>query len=119
MKSLNHFSKFVPYFYFISVIITWFTLVNKTEGFPVFFILLFAIPFLWQLIKPNTKLNFTLGITFVYISSYLIIAYLTDLMHLVNFSKTFKNLLFYGGIFIPTNFVMALWMIRNSLKGSF
>src|SRR5690606_4914774 len=119
MKSLNHFSKFIPYFYFISVIVTWFTIVNKTEGFPAFFILLFAVPFLWQLVMPNAKLNFSLGITFVCISSYAIIAYLSDLMHIVHLSNPIKSLLFYGGIFIPTNFIMALWMIRNSLKRSF
>ncbi|MBU3821167.1 hypothetical protein KO566_03770 [Flavobacteriaceae bacterium XHP0103] len=119
MKSLNHFSKVIPYLYFISAIITWFTIVNKTEGYPAFLILLFAIPFVWQLVKPNTKLNFSLGITFVCISSYIIIAYISNLMDIVHFSKTFKSLLFYGSIFIPTNFIMALWMIRNSLKRSF
>ena len=119
MKTLDNYTKYVPYLYFISVIGVWFTVVNRNEGLLAYPILLLGVPFLIQLIKPTRKLNFTLGISFVCLSSYMIIAYLSDLLQIINLSTTAKVFLFYGGVFIPTNFVMALWIIRNSLKRSF
>ena len=119
MKLINQNSKFIPYLYFIAVISYWFTGVNRSEGVTAYPILLFAIPFLWQVIKPNPKLNFILGITFVCLSSYLILAYLSDLFDIVSFSIKAKNFAFYGGVFVSLNFFMALWIIRNSLKRSF
>ncbi|WP_323789464.1 hypothetical protein [Psychroserpens sp.] len=119
MKLIHKYSKFIPYLYFIAVILYWFTDVNKNSGATAYPILLFGIPFLWQLIKPSKKLNFSLGITFVCISSYLILAYLSDLFNIVTLSATTKQFIIYGGLFVVANFVMALWMIRNSMKRSF
>jgi hypothetical protein len=119
MKLIHKYSKFIPYLYFIAVIAYWFTDVNRNSGVTAYPILLFSIPFIWQLIKPSKKLNFSLGITFVCISSYLILAYLSDLFNIVNLSATTKQFIVYGGLFVAANFVMALWMIRNSLKRSF
>ena len=119
MKTLGQYSNFIPYLYFISVIIYWFTDVNRSKGVAAYPILLFGIPFLWQIIKPNKKLNFTLGITFVCISSFLILAYLSDVFDIVSFSNKAKSFMIYGGLFVSSNFVMALWIIRNSLKRSF
>jgi hypothetical protein len=119
MKLISKYSKFVPYLYFIAVIIYLFTSVNKNEGLTAYPILLFGIPFLWQLIKPNKKLNFSLGITFVCISSYLILAYLSDIFNIVSISETFKSFIVLGGLFVLTNFLMSLWMIRNSMKKAF
>ena len=119
MKFINQNSKFIPYLYFIAVISYWFTGVNKSEGITAYPILLFAIPFLWQVINPNPKLNFVLGITFVCLSSYLILAYLSDLFDIFSFSIKAKNFAFYGGVFVSLNFFMALWIIRNSFKRSF
>ncbi|WP_298761888.1 hypothetical protein [uncultured Psychroserpens sp.] len=118
MQTISKYSKFVPYLYFLAVIAYWFTDVNRSVGLTAYPILLFGIPFLWQLIKPNKKLNFTLGITFVCLSSYLILAYLSDIFNIVNVSLA-KQFIVYGGIFVIANFVMALWMIRNSLNRSF
>lgn len=119
MKAIRKLSKFIPYFYFIAVIIYWFTIVNRSQGITAFPILLFGIPFLWQLIKPNAKLNFTLGITFVCVSSYMILVYLFDLLNIVNLSYETKRLLIMGGLFVIGNFFMALWMIRNSINKVF
>ena len=119
MKTLDKYAKYIPYLYFISVTALWFILVNRSQGLVAYPILLLGIPFLIQMIRPTRRLNFTLGITFVCLSSYVIIAYLSDLLQIVNLSKTIKVLLFYAIVFIPTNFLMALWMIRNSLKRSF
>ena len=119
MKILNKYSKFIPYLYFITVIAYWFTDVNRSEGITAYPILLFGIPFLWQVLKPNRRLNFTLGITFVCISSYLILAYLSDIFDIVSFSNKAQSFMVYGGLFVSANFFMALWIIRNSLKGSF
>jgi multisubunit Na+/H+ antiporter MnhE subunit len=119
MKLIQKYSKFIPYLYFIAVISYWFTDVNRNSGVTAYPILLFGIPFVWQLIKPSKKLNFSLGITFVCISSYLILAYLSDLFNIVNFSLFIKQLMVYGGLFIAANFVMSLWMIRNSMKRAF
>ena len=119
MKLISKYSKFVPYFYFIAMIAYWFTNVNQSEGITAYPILLFSIPFLWQLIKPSRKLNFTLGITFMCLSSYLILAYLSDLFQIVTLSQSAKQFLIFGGAFVVANFIMALWIIRNSLKRSF
>lgn len=119
MRTISRFSKFIPYFYFLAVIIYWFTEVNRSEGITAYPILLFGIPFLWQLIKPNEKLNFSLGIIFVCLSSYMILAYLFDVLNIVNLSFETKRFLILSGFFVVGNFVMALWMIRNSIKKEF
>ena len=94
-------------------------MINKSDGISAYPILLFGIPFLWQLIKPNRKLNFSLGIIFVCLSSYLILAYLFDLLNIINWPESSKRLLFYGGALVVGNFIMSLWMIRNSIKKVF
>ncbi|MDG5492660.1 hypothetical protein [Psychroserpens sp. SPM9] len=119
METISNYSKYVPYFYFLTVIAYWFTDLNKSFGLTAYPILLFGIPFLWQLIKPNRKLNFTLGITFVCLSSYMILAYLSDILNIVSLSDQVKQWLLFSGLFIVGNFVMALWMIRNSLNRKF
>ena len=119
MKLISKYSKFIPYLYFIAIISYWFTDVNRSDGLTAYPILLFVIPFLWQLIKPNKQVNLSLGIVFVCLSSYLILAYLSDLFNIIDLSTSTKTFIIYGGIFVFTNFLMALWMIRNSLKKAF
>ena len=119
MKTISKFTKFIPYLYFLSIIVYWFTTLNKLEGIAAYPILLFGIPFIWQLIKPNRKLNFSLGIVFVCLSSYLIFAYVFNLLNIVNWTAPIKQLLFYGGLLVIGNIVMSLWMVRNSIKKLF
>lgn len=119
MIKISKYTKYIPYLYFLSVITYWFTDVNKNIGVSAYLILLFAIPFVWQLIKPSRKLNFTLGIVFVCLSSYSILAYLVDFLNIISWSESLKQLLFYGGILVVANFVMALWMVRNSIRKVF
>lgn len=116
MISIQKFSRFVPYLYFIAMSTYWFTMVNRSEGLSAYPILLFAIPCIWQLIKPNEKLNFSLGITFVCLSSYLFVAYLSDILNIITLSASIKRFLILGSTFVIGNLVMSLWMIRNSLK---
>ncbi|SHJ16216.1 hypothetical protein [Algibacter luteus] len=118
MSLFNKITKVIPYLYFISISAYWFTVVNRSEGITAYPILLFGIPFLWQIIKPSKRLNFTLGITFVCISSYLILAFISDLLQIVSLSSPIKQLMMYGGLFVFASFIMALWIIRNSLKES-
>lgn len=119
MQTISKYSKFIPYLYFLAVIVYWFTDVNRSEGISAYPILLFGIPFLLQLLRPNEKLNFSLGIIFVCLSSYLILAYLFDLLNIVDLSIETKRFVIMGGFFVIGNFVMALWMIRNSIKKAF
>ncbi|MGB5419345.1 hypothetical protein [Algibacter sp.] len=119
MRQVSHYTKHIPYLYFIAVSAYWFTIVNKSEGLTAYPILLFGIPFLWQIIKPNKKLNFTLGISFVCVSSYLILAFLSDILHIVSLSYAIKQIMVYGGLFVFASFIMALWIIKNSLSKSF
>ncbi|ALJ04674.1 hypothetical protein APS56_05790 [Pseudalgibacter alginicilyticus] len=112
MKVINSNTKFIPYLYFLSIVAYWFTVVNRSEGITAYPILLFGIPFLWQLIKPNKKLNFILGISFVCLSSYMILAWLSNFFNIISFSNIGKQVV----IFAIVSFIMALWMIRNSLK---
>ncbi|MFL0352226.1 hypothetical protein [Xanthomarina sp. GH4-25] len=119
MKLISKYSKFIPYLYFIASVAYWFTDVNKNNGISAYPILLIAIPFIWQLVKPSKRLNFSLGIIFVCLSSYLILAYLGDIFNIVSFSETVKSFILLGGLFVFTNFIMSLWMIRNSMKKAF
>lgn len=119
MNAISKYTKFIPYLYFLSVIAYWFTDINRSDGLSAYPILLFGIPFLWQLIKPNRKLNFSLGIVFVCLSSYLILAYLSNVLNILNWSESSKELLFYGGLLVIGNFVMSLWIVRNSVKKVF
>jgi uncharacterized protein with PQ loop repeat len=119
MKLISKYSKFVPYLYFIAAVAYWFTDVNRSNGISAYPILLIAIPFVWQLIKPSKQLNFSLGIVFVCLSSYLILAYLIDSFNIVSFSETAKSFILLGGLFVFTNFIMSLWIIRNSMKKAF
>ncbi len=119
MNTISKYTKFVPYLYFLSIITYWFTDINRSAGISAYPILLFGIPFLWQLIKPNRKLNFSLGIVFVCLSSYLILAYLSDLLNIINWTESSKRLLSYGGLLVVGNFVMSLWIVRNSIKKVF
>lgn len=114
---INKYGNFTPYLYFIAISAYWFTMVNKTQGISAYPILLFGIPFLWQIIKPNKTLNFTLGITFVCLSSYLILVFLSNMFRIISISLPLN--LFSGSetLFLFANLTMALWIIRNSLKG--
>jgi len=117
MKIINQYTKFIPYLYFVSVVAYWFTDINKSDGITAYPILLLGIPFVWQIVKPNRKLNFILGITFVCLSSYLIVAYFFDIIKTSSFS--FNEFIIYSGIFVFLNFIMALWILRNSIHRSF
>ncbi|MCC1484086.1 hypothetical protein [Winogradskyella immobilis] len=119
MSLISRYSKFIPYLYFIAITAYWFTDINQNEGLSAYPILLFGLPFLWQIIKPSRKLNFTLGIIFVCLSSYIILAYLSDILNIIHWSDSTKTFLFYGGLFVISNFIMSLWIIRNSLKKVF
>jgi hypothetical protein len=118
MSLFTKITKVVPYLYFITISAYWFTIVNRSEGITAYPILLFGIPFLWQIIKPNKKLNFTLGITFVCISSYLILAFISDMLQIVSLSNPIKQFMMYGGLFVFASFIMSLWIIKNSLNQS-
>ncbi|HKK12573.1 MAG TPA: hypothetical protein VJ945_07055 [Flavobacteriaceae bacterium] len=119
IKTIGRYSKYIPYLYYIAIIVYWFTEVNKSNGITAFPILLFGIPFAWQLIKPSEKLNFALGIIFVCLSSYMILAYLIDMLNIVRLPNSTQPFLMFGGLFIIGNFIMALWMLRNSIKRNF
>ncbi|WP_299364531.1 hypothetical protein [Winogradskyella sp.] len=119
MNIISKYAKYIPYLYFLSVIVYWFTDINKSVGLSAYPILLFGIPFLWQLVKPNRELNFSLGIVFVCLSSFLILAYLFNLLNIINWSESAKRFLFYGGALVIGNFVMSLWIVRNSIKKLF
>ena len=111
MIGVQKFSRFVPYLYYIAMTTYWFTMVNRSEGISAYPILLFAIPFVWQLIKPSEKLNFSLGIIFVCLSSYLLIANLSYSFDIISFSDTAKRFLMLGTFFLIGNLVMSLWMV--------
>ena len=116
MTLFNKYTKLIPYLYFITVVALWFTHINRNDGIIAYPILLLIIPFVTQLIKPNKKSNFYLGVTFVCLSSYLIFAYLFDLYIISTISEKTQKFILYGGLFVFINLVMALWIIRNSLK---
>ena len=118
MIFFNKYANLIPYFYFVSLIVYWFTYVNRSEGLTAYPILLLAIPFLWQIVRPNRKLNFSLGITFICLSSYLIFAYLSNLFNIPSIVLA-KGIILYGGLLVLLNFVMSAWIVRNSIKRTF
>ena len=116
MKKLEKISRFVPYLYFLVLIAYGFTQMNRTDGILAYPFLLAAIPFVVQIIRPRKALNLTLGITTVCISSYLIIAYLADLAQILVINEKVKQLLLLGGGLVVLNFLMSMWLVRNSLR---
>ena len=118
MNSINRFANWIPYLYFITITVYWFNDINKSQGLGAYPILLLAIPFLWQLIKPNQKLNFYLGLSFICLSSYMIVGVLSDLMNIPPIILA-KGVIIYGGLFALINFIMSAWIIRNSYKHNF
>ena len=115
MKVVNKHIKFIPYFYFTIVALIAFTDINRVNGIYAYPILLILVPILWQLFKPNKILNFALGVTFVYISSFLVLGYISDVLG-ISSQQIANSFIFYGGIFVLTNFIMSFWIIINSLK---
>lgn len=118
MKMINKYANLVPYLYFIGTSIYWFTLANSNGNILTYLILLLIVPFIWQLIKPNKELNFTLGISFVCLSSYAILINLFGAMNLSSLDYA-KGFIMFSGIFAISNFFMSLWIIRNSLRQAF
>ena len=116
MPSITKYTKFIPYTYFIAITVCWFTIINRSNGLVAYPILLLGIPFLWQIIKPNKKLNFILGVWFICISSYLILAYLSLILDVFSIAYNVKKVMLYGGIFVFITFAMSSWILRNSLK---
>ena len=116
MLSIKQKACFIPYLYFISIIIYWFTDINQNNGSASYLILTLGLPFLWQIIRPNKTLNLTLGVVFICLSSYLILAFLSDIIRMSSLNNKY---LFYGSLFVIANFIMSMWIIRNSLNRTF
>ena len=116
MKSFIKYARIIPYLYFISVVIYWFIDINQNNGTTSYLILTLGLPFLWQLLRPNKSLNFSLGIIFICLSSYLLLAFLFDIIRMSSFNIKY---LVYGSLFVFGNFVMSMWIIRNSLNRTF
>lgn len=108
----------IPYLYFIIVAIIAFTDINRVKGIYAYPILLVVVPILWQLFKPNKILNFGLGVSFVYISSFLVLGYISDVFG-ISSQTIAKEFIICGGLFVFTNFIMSFWIIGNSLKRTF
>ncbi len=119
MTLLTKYSKNIPHLYFISMITYWFINVNKQSGLIAYPILLLAIPFAWQILKPKRHNNFSLGIIFMCLSSYMVITYLSDALNIINLTENTKNFLLLSGLFVFTNLAMSLWIIKNSIKKVF
>lgn len=119
MKTLNNYSKYIPYFYFIAVVAYWFTDVNRTEGIAAFPILLFGIPFLWQVIKPRSKLNLTLGITLVCLSLYTLSAYILGSFHMTSLTNKTTDFVIYGGLLVILISAIKMWIGINAQRRSF
>lgn len=117
--SKSNTAKYVPYLYFIATIAYCFITLKTTHYVFAYALLALIIPFLWQIIKPNPQLNFKLGLVIICISSYTILAYLLQILHIVNFVNISPNTVIYIGSFIFLNFYMALWIIKNSFSKSF
>ena len=45
--------------------------------------------------------------------------YLFNILNIINWTESSKKILFYGGILTIGNFVMSLWMVRNSIRKLF
>lgn len=118
MNSLKDFSKYLPHLYFIALAIYGFTYFNRISSLAAYALFILAVPFIWQLIKPSERLNLTLGITSVCLTSYVIVAFLFNLLNIIALSESLKYSVTISCICIAS-FIMALWMIRNSLKKRF
>lgn len=115
MKSIAKFAKHIPHWYFITAIIISFTYFNRLSGIWAYPILFLGIPFLWQIIRPSQRLNTILGFSLICISSYLILGYLLEALNIISI-EYLGDFLKYGIVLVFLGFVMASWIIRNTLR---
>jgi hypothetical protein len=40
-------------------------------------------------------------------------------MNIISWTESAKRFLFYGGVLVFSHFIMALWIVRNSIKQVF
>lgn len=110
MKTLK---KYTPYLYFLTIIVFLFSNFNNSTSS--YSLLILAIPFLWQIIKPNRKLRFALGVTTICVSSYLILGYFTGVLNIISLTDITDQHMIFSRLFVILNFIMSLWIIRSSM----
>ncbi|MEO1258528.1 MAG: hypothetical protein AAFZ15_07015 [Bacteroidota bacterium] len=107
-----------PYIYFILVILGIFynsKTGDKTTGNS-FIILLFATPFLVQLFLKNKWLEIFLIAICLFFSSWLFLAYLSDLFDITEMTKRAWNFIVVGGLFVLANGIATSLLMRNLNK---
>lgn len=116
MKTIKKLTKLIPHLYFIAIIVYWFLDIKNNKGASPYLILLLITPFIWQLIKPSRILNIILGSLFILLSSYLILAYLSDIVKITEVTTSTKQFVIVGGIFMFLNITMSFWLLLKGLK---
>ena len=100
MTRLAKYSKSIPHLYFIVVIAYWFINVNNQGNIIAYPILLIAIPFIWQIVYPKRHYNFLLGIIFMCLSSYMLLAYVSDAFNFISLTERTKQFLLLSGLLV-------------------
>ncbi len=116
MSPLNPLLRIVPYLYFIALTFVWYIALNKIIGTWAFLVFLLDIPFILQIVSPNSNKNFGLGITFVCLSCYLIFMFFFSKLGFMSLTPILEKVFLNSGALLILNLIMALWIMRNSMK---
>jgi hypothetical protein len=100
-----------PLLYFLAIILWMYfgNLFHAQEAEPL--ILLFCIPFLYQLVFRNRLISIVLAMFMLVWAVWMLMAYASEYTQLASHSSEgMVSFMLTGGVFILLNFVMAIWL---------
>jgi TRAP-type uncharacterized transport system fused permease subunit len=104
---------FLPYLYFISYPVIMFLNQLNSDPSNSYLLLLPAIPFVIQLIRPFKYVDLLLGIITFALSCYMVLAYLADLFKITTYNTRALSFIIGGILFLAISFTMSILLFRN------
>jgi len=98
MKMISKYASIVPYFYFFIILLFWFTDMSQNIRLILYSIFLLTLPLIWNYIKLNKQLNLSLSITFLCLTSHLVLLYLFQFFPFESFIQIANQLMMFACI---------------------
>jgi len=113
---LSNLIPFLPYLYFISYPVILFFNQSNNDPSNSYLLLLPAIPFVIQLIRPFKYVDLLLGIITFTLSCYMVLAYLADLSKITSYNTRTISFIIGGLLFLAISFAMSVLLFRNERR---
>jgi TRAP-type uncharacterized transport system fused permease subunit len=113
---LSNLVPFLPYLYFISYPVIMFLNQLNNDPSNSYLLLLPAIPFVIQLIRPFKYVDLLLGIITFALSCYMVLAYLADLFKITTYNTRALSFIIGGILFLAISFTMSVLLFRNERR---